>query len=106
MKKSSNSPELSNDALTLIVGGVIMLPFLGGSLLAASRRWRDALGGWLTDHQLLVPSSAHPRVEIPGLSAGLDTPRLILAVLLVVAVVVLGRVMVGLVRRGASEQTS
>lgn len=66
-----------NDLFTLLLISVLGLGAAVGALAAT---WGRALV-WLLEHQVVVSASAHPLLVLPGSDgAGLDPPRLALAI--------------------------
>ena len=72
------------------VAGVVLLLIIGGAILPTLIPTLGAsASSWLVEHQVLVDPD-HAVVSIPGLGAGLDARRLVVAVLLLVAVMIFG----------------
>lgn len=79
-----------------VVGVLIVMIVAGAVLPTAIPALGKSLSTWLVDHQVLVEPSQSLLV-IPGLAAGLDLRRLVVAVLLLVAAAIFA----GAARRGA-----
>lgn len=65
----------SGDILALTLLAAVAGPAAGAALTA---RWPQVVG-WAVDVGVLVPSAAHPLLVLPQSSAGLDLPRLAIA---------------------------
>lgn len=82
-----------DDLFVLTVLGFLSL----GALSAAALTWWSQAVVWLVAHRVLVPAAARPPLALPHSGgAGLDVPRLALAL---AAVLLFGVAVVGAVRR-------
>lgn len=81
--------QLDDDTTTLILVGLLVGPtaLVAAVGIAASRA--PAVAAWLVEHHVLASAAASPVLAIPGAGgAGLDWPRIIpLVSLLIIAVV-------------------
>lgn len=87
---SSSDPD-TGQLLFLLMIALVMAPFVLPGLLTGAERW-------LLEHHVLVPS-AQALFTLPGSHAGLDTRRLVILVLALIAATAIG----GSIRRRASH---
>ena len=72
------------DLFWMVILGAIALPSI---LLSSVVTWRDNATGWLLEHGILVAADTDPLMGIPGIEAGLDGRRIMLAVLVIAALI-------------------
>lgn len=87
----------SDDSMVLTIVGVLVGPTLIGLLVGF---WHEVVA-WALKAGVLVPAAAHPLVVLPQTTAGLDVPRLAIAI---GAVGLLAMVPVLLIRRAWRER--
>lgn len=80
MNRSNND----DDVLTWLLVGAVVLGAGGGVAF-----WSHVTA-WLVEHHVLVAGSAHPAVSLPGTEAGLDVPRIAIAIAAVIMLAGLG----------------
>lgn len=66
----------SDDSMVLTVVGVLAAPTLIGLLVGY---WHQVVD-WAVKSGVLVPAAAHPLVVLPQTTAGLDLPRIAIAI--------------------------
>lgn len=80
---SSGPPTLDeNDRLWLLCSTPFLLPLI----VAALPRWRNSVVAWLIDKKILLPED-RSWITVPGVDAGVDGPRVIIAIAVVVVII-------------------